>query len=384
MNETGREIIGCERHVEQRISVVVPVYNRSDQLRQLLVALADQDYPLANFEVLVCDDGSTENLASIIQESCQRSGLSVLHLRQANHGAGAARNLGLAHADGEIIAFTDSDCVPAREWLSQISRTFEDPTVGIAGGKVDSRLAEHVSGRCVNFVMSSMLGSGGARNPQTGLHMKYYPRTCNLAVRRELAREAGGFSTYSHGEDLEFSHKVLKLGVRVAFVESAVILHNEMRSLAQVAREAAYKGMARVRLARQHGMHEWIHTLPALFCLYLVVFLAMGAMGHAILSWPVVPLALYALAMGMLAVQGGHATKDWRVGLLAPCYALIMHLGYGLGYWCGWFEAFVLRPLRGVAHRLPSAPPLPPRSDADAFSHCPALVAGDPGKPPPQ
>jgi len=211
--------------------------------------------------------------------------------------------------------------------------------------------------------------------------MQYYPRTGNLAVRRELANKAGGFSTYSHGEDIEFSHRVFRLGTRVAFAESAVVQHNEKRNLAQEASEAAYKGMARVRLARQYGVHELIHSLPAIFCLYFVVFSVMAVVRYDLLSWFIVPMALYALALGILAFQGSRFTRDWRVGLLVPFYAMAMHLGYGLGYLYGWFDALVLRPFHGSQHQVHGPAPLPPASEADGLSKRPAVLVGNSGKP---
>jgi len=162
--------------------------------------------------------------------------------------------------------------------------------------------------------------------------MKYYPRAGNLAVRRKLAEEIGGFSSRSHGEDLEFSHAVSQLGVRVEFVPTARIVHNEKRTVLQVAREAFKKGVARVRLAERHGMHELIHTLPALFCLYLFLFLGVCAVWPGLVPWCAIPAYLYVAVLGIVAFQGAIAVADVRAGALVPLYAMIMHLGYGLGY----------------------------------------------------
>ena len=96
-------------------SVVIPTYNRPSQLRECLEALADQDYPRTAFEVIVVDDGSTESLRGI--DDLFRAKLPLVFLRQQNAGPASARNTGAQHAKGRYIAFTDDDCVPARDWL---------------------------------------------------------------------------------------------------------------------------------------------------------------------------------------------------------------------------------------------------------------------------
>lgn len=318
-----------------RVSVVVPVYNRSGELRRLLHALVGQTFPRPWIEVLVCDDGSTEDLAEVLAEFDDK--LMLFHLRQANLGPGAARNLGLMHARGELVALTDSDCIPASTWLDEIIRPLADESVGIVGGDIDYVRAEHLSGQCINFLMSSTLGAAGARNPRSAVHMKYYPRTGNLAVRRELALAAGGFPVASHGEDLEFSHKVMQLGGRAAFAERAQVIHNERRGLWGVAREAFKKGKARVRLATRHGIHEVIHGLPALLCAYLAFLSCAAAWRWELLAWLAIPGCLYAVTLGALAIQGAIALRSARAGPLVAVYAVAMHLGYGLGYLCAGF-----------------------------------------------
>jgi glycosyltransferase involved in cell wall biosynthesis len=322
------------------VSVVVPVYNRSRELRRLLSALVAQAFP-RNVEVLICDDGSTDDLAAIVAEFDQRSRFPLLHLRQSNRGAGAARNLGLAHARGEIVAFTDSDCEPDANWLAELVRPLRDPRVGIVGGLVDYRTARHLSGRCVNFLMSSTLGAAGARDPRSAVHMKYYPRAGNLAVRRDLANKVGGFPTPAHGEDLEFSHKIMQLGVRAEFAASATVVHNEQRRWHQVAREAFSKGAARVRLARRHGMHEVLHALPALLCVYLAVLCGLGVARPDLMPWCAIPAFLYAAVLGVLSLQGAFAIGDARAAMLVPFYAVTIHVGYGLGYLWAWPRAIV-------------------------------------------
>ena len=354
------------------ISVIVPVYNRAAALRRLLAALSHQALSKQAFEVLVCDDGSSNDIASVVQEY-QQQRLKIRHIRQTNRGPAAARNLGIAAARAPLLAFTDSDCEPAEDWLEQLVCAFRDPALGLAGGRIEFRAADHLSGRCLNFLMSSSFGGAGARDPEARLHMKYYPRTGNLAVRSELARGVGGFSQVAYGEDIGFSQRLLQSGARVMYVAGMRVLHNERRSLWQAFGDARGKGGARVRLARTQGMHELIHMAPAVLCLYLVIA-ALAVPLRPDLALPALaPGAAYCLILGILAIQGGASIGSLTAALCIPFYAVAMHLGYGLGYWTGW-AAVVAQAIcrrwaprgRGRADRDPPAPA--PAAPEDALS----------------
>lgn len=121
------------RQPDPSISVVVAVYNRADALRQLLGALARQNFPIDQFEVLVCDDGSDEDLVKVVSDAARATGLHVVHLRQNHLGPGRARNLGIAHARGEVVAFTDSDCLPDTRWLATIDHAFREQGAFVVG-----------------------------------------------------------------------------------------------------------------------------------------------------------------------------------------------------------------------------------------------------------
>ena len=319
-----------------RVSVIVPVYNRSDQLRQLLTALAQQSLPREWFEVMICDDGSSEDLSRVLSET---TGLQIVHLRQERRGPGEARNLGLAHARGEILAFTDSDCLPGRDWLRALNQAMECPSVGLVGGRIGYREAQFLSGRCLNFLMSSTLGAAGARDPRGLVHMEFYPRAGNLAVRRSLAQSVNGFSGARHGEDLEFSHRIREQGVEVRFVPEAAVVHNERRGFSQMASEAFWKGWARVRLTRLFRMHEFLHALPAGFILYGLVGPLLGMLRPSLSLWVALPALSYVLMLAILAVQGAWALRDIRAAVVVPVCALAIHFGYGAGYLAAWIRA---------------------------------------------
>lgn len=326
--------VSAQTNAVCRFSVIVPVYNRSDSLRSLLEAVAAQEFPRNRFELLVCDDGSTENLAVICRESAKQLSLPICYLRQSHLGAGPARNLGIQRAAGEILAFTDSDCIPSQTWLNKLDAAFDRADLALVGGAIDYKHAKYLSGRCINYLTSTSLGGAGATDPRSILSMKYYPRTMNLAVRRSLALVVGGFSMHSRGEDLEFTHRFCSLikGSKAVFVPNAVVVHNEQRSVSHSFVEQARRGSARIRLWCDYGLHEPVHTLPAALVISLLAIGVAEALVPKMVLTVALPLGLYCVSLVALAVHGAVALRDVRALYAIPAYAVSIHLGYGVGY----------------------------------------------------
>ncbi len=198
-----------------RVSVVVPARNEQPRIGACLQALVEQDYPQGAYEVIVVDDGSTDRTA----EEAARFGVSVL--RQPALGGAAARNLGVAHAQGEVVAFTDADCVPARDWLRELVAPFADPAVGACGGDVralgSSRIARYLDEEARTFRLERLM------------QVRPWPIvvTANAAYRREVFDQLGGFAVGLAGaSDLEMAWRVARDGrYRLVGCAGAVVYH---------------------------------------------------------------------------------------------------------------------------------------------------------------
>lgn len=316
--------------VSARVAIIVPVHNRGDQLARLLASVGRLDFPVAEFIVVVCDDGSTEDLRSVVEQARRQYGLSIQHLHQEQRGPAAARNLGLQSVDTEFVAFTDSDCEVAPGWLRALLETFDNPDVGIAGGPVVPHGDSPLVAQCSNWIMSTMWG-GGARDPRSLASMGYYPRAGNMAVRTALARRSGGFPNTRYGEDVGFSHRLLETGVKAAFAAGAEVKHNERRTLSQLFVEAFKKGGARARLWRSQKAIEFIHTIPAVLVAYLF-FAPLAAYSvprfAALVALPAIAYLLLLLAAACHAV---FSLRTATALCVAPCAVFMLHFGYGMG-----------------------------------------------------
>lgn len=195
------------------ISVIIPTRNRHADLQRCLGRLAAQDFPKDKFEVLVCDDGSEEDIAPVIEVARQEQ-LQIRHFRQEPKGPAAARNLGIRHARAALVAMTDSDTLPDRAWLRKLYQAL-----------VDNPDAAGVEGRVYadNEGCFDPLGEGPS-NKTGGVYL-----TCNCAYRRSVLFAAGGFDEtfpYPAYEDTELAARAAQIG-RIVWQPEAVVLHPE-------------------------------------------------------------------------------------------------------------------------------------------------------------
>jgi len=209
-------------------SVIIPVHNRCEDLRRCLDAIAAQDFPEADFEVIVCDDGSEEDLKPIIEEA---RGIAIKYLRQEQRGPAAARNQCIRHARGRIVAMTDSDTLPQRSWLRKLAEGFaENPEALAVEGKVYAE----------NEGEFDPLGEGPT-NKSGGVYL-----TCNCAYRRDVLLRVGGFDEsfpYPAYEDTELAARVRRIGP-IIWQPEAIVIHPQrkltLRSLLKKLRHWEY------------------------------------------------------------------------------------------------------------------------------------------------
>jgi mycofactocin glycosyltransferase len=203
-----------------RVSVIVPVRDRAGALRRCLESVQRVRYPKDRLEVLVVDDGSRDDGPAV----ARALGATVLSSGGSGRGPAAARNRGASAADGEILAFLDSDCVASERWLLDVVEAFADPGVAAVGGRVDGMRTSSALDRYEGVMSSLSLGARG-RWAQPGSDTFYLP-SCNLLVRRSAFLEVGGFREELHvGEDVDLSWRLRDRGFTIAYVPRGPVLH---------------------------------------------------------------------------------------------------------------------------------------------------------------
>lgn len=230
---------------EFAVSVIVPIRNRPEALRQCLAALAEQDLPLTLFEVLVCDDGSEEDVRTVAEQA-QQTGLLVRYLRQAPSGPATARNLGIRHAQAEIIAMTDSDTLPDRAWLRNLVEALTDhpEAVGVEGKVYAENDGEF-----------GPLGEGPT-NLKGGVFL-----TCNCAYRREALFQVGGFDEsfpYPAYEDTDLAARAGQLGP-ILWQPNAIVIHPQRPLTARAVWKKLHHWEYILLMGYRYGYLGWRH-----------------------------------------------------------------------------------------------------------------------------
>lgn len=206
------------------ISVAVPTYGRPDRLDACLGALGRSRLPRERFEVVVVDDGSPTPLDEIVDR--HRGPLRIRHERQPNRGPAAARNTGAAAGRGSLLAFTDDDCVPDRDWLATLSRHAEERPGHMIGGRTVNVLGRNpfscASQHLVSYLYEYAHESGD-REVWTGFFASN-----NLAVPARAFRGIGGFDEtfpLAGGEDRDFCARWSERGLPSHYAPGALVQH---------------------------------------------------------------------------------------------------------------------------------------------------------------
>jgi len=323
------------------VSVIVPTYNRKEELAGLLASLEQQTLPAADFEIIVIDDGSADDTLFYLKTLAACGKENLVFCYQKNQGPGAARNRGMAMARGTLFAFTDTDCRPLPEWLEELIKPFIDKQVGAVGGAEEFNPAERTLSRAIHFCMTSPLTTGGIRGTSGKKLARYYPRTFNMAISRDAFERTGGFRPLYHGEDIELSFRIKETGLTLLYNEKARVCHQRRATIKQFFKQLMRMGEARVTLARLHPkMIEPLHVIPAAGIFILFLALALSVFSDVFITFLKLLIGacfLFAILLGAAgSMTRGLLIKDrLKFFFLVPFVFVLQQAAYGIGFYRG-------------------------------------------------
>lgn len=304
-----------------RFSIIVPVYNRIDEVADLLESLADQTYK--DFEVILVEDGSTEPCVDVAKKYSRR--IDVKYFYKDNEGRSIARNYGLERAAGDYFIFFDSDCVIPADYFATLSRCLDRQPLDCFGGPDAAHDSFSDTQKAINYSMTSFLTTGGIRGGKVQLE-KFTPRTFNMGFSREVYNRVGGFREM-FSEDIDMSTRIRQAGFSIGLIRDAYVYHKRRVDLKKFARQVYIFGMSRVTLKLLYpGSLKVVHLLPAAF---VVGGIAMIALSVFVSWWFIVPLLFYLAALFILALL---STKSLKIAAIAVPSSVIQLGGYGVGF----------------------------------------------------
>ena len=330
-------------------SVIVPSFNRLDELKELLPSIACLDFAQDRFELIIVDDGSTDETIRFLKKYQGEAKFNFSFYTQENQGPGAARNTGITNARGDFFIFIDSDCTVPPQWLKEIDLMLTDTRADACGGPDSFREDFSPLLKAINYSMTSFLTTGGMRGKKGKKLAKFYPRSFNMGLSRALYEKIGGFGSLRHGQDIEFSNRIIRSGAQVCFIDKAHVYHKRRTNFRRFYRQVYNWGVARINLYKiDKAMLEPLHALPAVFTLATVsvAFIALfSGFFRILLSLGAVMWLLLTLYSTFDAMRMYRQIKP---GLLVPFVIPAQIFGYGLGF----INNFTRRIILGKAEKV--------------------------------
>lgn len=314
-----------------RFSVIVPVYNRIDEVRDLLDSLRCQT--LKNFEVVIVEDGSTAPCEEAVKAA---KDLRVKYFYKDNEGRSIARNYGMERAEGDYFIFFDSDCVIPENYFAVLTEELDSHPVDCFGGPDSAHSSFTSTQKAINFAMTSFLTTGGIRGGKVSLE-KFVPRTFNMGFSRKVYEQVGGFREM-FSEDIDMSTRIRNAGFSIALIRPAYVYHKRRVDFRKFLRQVYVFGMSRITLKLLYpGSLKAVHALPAVA---VIIGLALVLLSIALSPWFLLPLGLYLTAIFVSAL---FSTRSVVIALKALPASVIQICGYG----CGFLKAYFIKILLG-------------------------------------
>ena len=336
-----------------KYSIIVPVYNRPDEVDELLESLSNQT--LKDFEVIIVEDGSIKTCKDVCDKYAD---ILVLHYyAKENSGPGQSRNYGAERANGEYLLILDSDVVLPEGYLAAVdaeltAKSQESKAIAAFGGPDAAHPSFTPVQKAISYSMTSFFTTGGIRGGKAKLD-KFYPRSFNMGIRRDVYQQLGGFSKMRFGEDIDFSYRIVEAGHSPKLFPGAWVWHKRRTDFRKFFRQVYNSGIARINLEKRHpGTMKLVHLLPTVFTVGVIGLILISAVGRALMHYidrdqfywmcfaPWIPIIFYSV---LICIDSTIKNRSLKVGLLSVPAAFVQLMGYGLGFIESWWKRCILK-----------------------------------------
>ena len=305
-----------------QFSIIIPVYNRPQEVDELLESLCSQTFK--DFEVVVVEDGSTEKCDTVCEKYKDRLALNY-HFKP-NSGPGPSRNYGAERSQGEYLIILDSDVIVPDNYLEIIKKELDGKPCDAFGGPDRAHASFTPIQKAINYAMTSFFTTGGIRGGKQKMD-KFYPRSFNLGIRKDIFETLGGFAPMRYGEDIDLSSRIFQNGYNCRLFPEAFVYHKRRVKFSSFFRQVKHSGEARIILKNKYPKtFKLVHLLPAAFVVGNLLLLLLAIFN----SWFwLLPILLYVI---MIFIDSWLKNKDLKVALLSVPAAYTQLFGYGTGF----------------------------------------------------
>lgn len=333
-----------------KYSIIVPVFNRPDEVDELLQSLVGQT--LKDFEVVIVEDGSQKPCKDVCDKYSDR--LDVKYFMKNNSGPGQSRNYGAERAKGEYLIVLDSDVVLPEGYLKAVDDELRREPADAFGGPDCAHDSFTETQKAISYSMTSFFTTGGIRGGKKKLD-KFYPRSFNMGIRRDVYMRLGGFSKMRFGEDIDFSIRIFKAGCRCRLFPEAWVWHKRRTDMRKFFRQVYNSGIARVNLYIKYPESlKLVHLLPMVFTVGVILLFLIACFGRIMMvygnpadfySWyylvvgAISPILLFSL---IIFIDSSIQNKSMPIGFISIGAAFVQLCGYGFGFISAWWKRCLL------------------------------------------
>ncbi|WP_443702055.1 glycosyltransferase [Prevotella sp.] len=331
-----------------KYSIIVPVYNRPDEVDELLGSLAEQTEK--DFEVIIVEDGSSVTCEKVCNG--YKTTLDIHYFMKENSGPGQSRNYGVARAKGEYVIILDSDVVLPPGYIESVSDELEKAPADAFGGPDKAHSSFTDIQKAISYSMTSFFTTGGIRGSKKKKLDKFYPRSFNMGVRREVYNKLGGFSKMRFGEDIDFSIRIFKAGCKCRLFPESWVWHKRRTDFRKFFRQVYNSGIARINLYKKYPESlKLVHLLPMTFTVGVLSLVVISAVGRVLMHYddidrwywlcagPWIPILAYCL---LIFVDSSKQNRSLKIGLESIAASFVQLMGYGFGFIEAWWKRCVL------------------------------------------
>jgi glycosyltransferase involved in cell wall biosynthesis len=317
-------------------SIIIPLYNRPQEIKELLDTLTLQTYK--PFEVLVIEDGSKEDAADIVNSFADK--LDIKYFVKQNEGQGFTRNYGFERAKGDYFIIFDSDCLIPGDYLQIVNDSLANNWLDAYGGPDASHPSFTPIQKAISYSMTSPFTTGGIRGNKKGIG-QFHPRSFNMGISRQVWEKAGGFIITRSGEDIEYSIRIHSMGFKIGLIPDAKVYHKRRTSFLQFYKQLHFFGRARINVYKFFPKElKAVHFFPAVFTLSLL-FTAIAN----IFNWRIALLCNIILAIIILLIffHSLVENKSVKIAFLSLIASFIQLIAYGLGFMQDFWKRIILK-----------------------------------------
>lgn len=317
-------------------SIIIPLYNRPQEIDELLFTLEQQDYK--NFEVLIIEDGSKQDARAIVESYSDK--INIQYFYKENAGQGFARNYGFERAKGDYFIIFDSDCLIPTDYLNIVNDYLKDHNLDAYGGPDAAHDSFTPIQKAISYSMTSPFTTGGIRGNKKHIGT-FHPRSFNMGVSRKAWQQVGGFKLTRLGEDIEYSIRIQKAGFKIGLIPDARVFHKRRTDFKQFYKQLHFFGRARINIYKHFPSElKLVHFFPSAFVLFLFMTVIANLLSFPIAQLGNLLLAIYVL---LLFFHAWNNTASLKIAFLSVFTSLIQLVAYGLGFIQDFWKRIILQ-----------------------------------------